>query len=118
MGRKKEINDRAFGGDSNLLVVVGALPVGSDAILKVGLQIYYRKGVDMKCPDWIESWKEQYDEDADCEVLKADIKIVMRRDNGEIIVRHSEYKSKHMPKIQVVGVNQGSTEPETGFRRW
>lgn len=72
----------------------------------------------MKCSDWVKSRKQQYDEDADCEVLKANIKLVMRRDNGEIIVRRPEYKSKQMPKIQIVGVNQGSTGSETGFGRW
>ena len=72
----------------------------------------------MKCPGWIDSLKEQYDEDADCEVLKADIKIVMKRDNGEIVIRHSEYRSKNMPTIKVV---QGSADPfhnHESSRRW
>lgn len=52
----------------------------------------------MKCPEWIESWKEQYAEDADCDVIRAEIKIVLRRDNGEIIIRHSEYRKRSFEK--------------------
>ena len=54
-----------------------------------------------KFPEWVDSWKEQYEEESDCEVLKADIKMVMRRGNGEIIIRSSEYESKDMPKIEL-----------------
>jgi hypothetical protein len=61
----------------------------------------------MKCPQWIDSWKEQYEEDADCDVLKADIKMVMRRSNGEIIIRHSEYKGKDIPEIKLNKTSQG-----------
>lgn len=61
-----------------------------------------------KLPEWIDSWKEQYEEEAACEVLKADIKMVMRKSNGEIIIRHSEYKSKDMPKIELSKTSQGS----------
>jgi len=61
-----------------------------------------------KFPEWVDSWKEQYDEDADCEVLKADIKMVMRRSNGEIVIRHSEYRGKNIPKIKLSDTLQGS----------
>ena len=61
-----------------------------------------------KFPEWVESWKDQYKEDADCEVLKADIKMVMRRSNGEIIIRSSEYKSKDIPEIKLNKTLQGS----------
>jgi len=60
-----------------------------------------------RLPEWIDSWKGQYREDVDCEVLKADIKMVMRKSNGEIIIRHSEYKSKNMPKIELNKTSQG-----------
>ena len=62
----------------------------------------------MKCPEWIDFWKEQYDEDSNCEVLKADIKIVMRRSNGEIVIRHSEYRGKDAPKIKLNNTLQGT----------
>ena len=58
-----------------------------------------------KFPEWVDSWKEQYEEDADCEVLKADIKMVMRRSNGEIIIRSSEYESKNIIRINNNGRN-------------
>ena len=61
-----------------------------------------------KFPEWVESWKDQYKEDADCEVLKADIKMVMRRSNGVIIIRSSEYKSKDIPKIKLNKTLHGS----------
>lgn len=54
-----------------------------------------------KFPEWVDSWRKQYKEDEDCEVLKADIKMVMRRSNGEIIIRYSEYEGKDMPKIEL-----------------
>ena len=69
----------------------------------------------MKCPEWIDSWKEQYDEDADCEVLKADIRIVMKRSNGEIVIRHSEYRAKNIPVIQIEGLPSGTYKKST---RW
>lgn len=62
-----------------------------------------------KFPEWVDSWKEQYEEEADCEVLKADIKMVMRRSNGEIIIRSSEYKGKDIPEIKLNKTLQGST---------
>lgn len=61
-----------------------------------------------KFPEWVESWKGQYKEDGDCEVLKADIKMVLRRPNGEIVIRCSEYKSKDMPDIKLNKRPQGS----------
>jgi len=72
----------------------------------------------MKCPEWIDSLKEQYEEDADCEVLKADIKIVMKRSNGEIVIRHSEYRSKDMPKITIVQASKDLTPRGECPRRW
>jgi len=72
----------------------------------------------MKCPEWIDSLKEQYEEDADCEVLKADIKIVMKRSSGEIVIRHSEYRSKDMPKIKMIHISQGLTPRSESLRRW
>ncbi|MDP8213369.1 MAG: hypothetical protein P9X22_08820 [Candidatus Zapsychrus exili] len=61
-----------------------------------------------KFPEWVDSWKEQYEEEAECEVLKADIRMVMRKSNGEIIIRSSEYESKNMPKIELNKTPQGS----------
>jgi hypothetical protein len=75
-------------------------------------------GSAVKCPDWIESWKEQYEEDADCEVLKADIKIVMKRENGEIVIRHSDYRSKNMPKIEIVHSPVYPCSDHGSTRRW
>lgn len=60
----------------------------------------------MKCPEWIESWKEQYDEDVDCDVIKAEIKIVMRRENGEIVIRHSEYRARSFDKQKGIVDNE------------
>jgi len=60
-----------------------------------------------KLPEWMDSWQKQYEEEVDCEVLKADIKMVMRKSNGEIIIRHSEYKSKEMPKIELNKTSRG-----------
>ena len=60
----------------------------------------------MKFLDWVEGWKSQYKEEADCKVLKADISIVMRNYKGEIIIRKSEYKSKSMPKIKLANEPQ------------
>ncbi len=71
-----------------------------------------------KFPEWVDSWKEQYNEDSDCEVLKADIKIVMRRDNGEIVIRHSEYRSKNMPTIEIVHSPDSSFRNHKSSRRW
>ncbi len=56
----------------------------------------------MKFTDWVENWKVQYKEEADCEVLKADISIVMKNYKGEIIIRKSEYRSKNLKEIKVV----------------
>lgn len=50
---------------------------------------------------WIESWKSQYKEEATCEVLKADISMVLKNHNGEIIIRKSEYKSNNLPEIKL-----------------
>lgn len=61
-----------------------------------------------KFPEWVDSWKEQYKEDRDCQVLKADIKMVLKRPNGEIVIRNSEYKSKDMPDIKLNKTPQGS----------
>jgi len=55
-----------------------------------------------KFPEWVEQWKEQYQEEKGCEVLKADIKIIFKAPNGEIIIRNSEYESKAMPEIKIV----------------
>lgn len=55
----------------------------------------------MKFLNWVENWKSQYKEEADCEVLKADISIVMKNYKGEIIIRKSEYRSNNMPKIKL-----------------
>ena len=60
----------------------------------------------MKFLDWVEGWKSQYKEEANCEVLKADISIVIRNYKGEIIIRKSEYKSKNMPKIKLANEPQ------------
>ena len=72
----------------------------------------------MKCPEWIDSWKEEYDEDADCEVLKADIKMVMKRSNGEIVIRHSEYRGKNVPAIKIVATPADSLSDQGCPRRW
>ncbi len=61
-----------------------------------------------KFPEWVDSWKEQYEEEVDCEILKADIKMVMRRSNGEIIIRHSEYRGKDIPEIKLNRTSLGS----------
>lgn len=61
-----------------------------------------------KFPEWVDSWKEQYKGDSDCEVLKADIKIVMRKSNGEIIVRSSEYEGKDIPEMKLNKTLHGS----------
>lgn len=55
----------------------------------------------MKFPNWIEELKAQYKEEANCEVLKADISIVLKNTVGEIIIRKSEYISKNIPKIKL-----------------
>jgi hypothetical protein len=54
-----------------------------------------------KFSDWVESWKSQYKEEINCEVLKADISMVLKKDNGEIIVRKSEYRSNNLPEIKL-----------------
>ena len=54
-----------------------------------------------KFSEWVESWKRQYQEEASCEVLKADISMVLKDDNGEIIIRKSEYKSNNLPEIKL-----------------
>lgn len=55
----------------------------------------------VKFSEWIESWKSQYKEEAKCEVLKADISMILKNHNGEIIIRKSEYKSNNFPKIRL-----------------
>lgn len=60
----------------------------------------------MKFLNWVENWKAQYKEEADCEVLKAEISIVMRNCKGEIIIRKSEYRNKNMPKIKLANEPQ------------
>lgn len=55
-----------------------------------------------KFSEWVESWKGQYKEEACCEVLKADISMVLKKDNGEIIIRKSEYRSNNLPEIKLV----------------
>lgn len=52
--------------------------------------------------EWIESWKNQYKEEVKCEVLKADISMVLKNRNGEIIIRKSEYRSNNLPEIKIV----------------
>lgn len=54
-----------------------------------------------KLSEWIESWKGQYKEEASCEVLKADISMVLKKDNVEIIIRKSEYRSNNLPEIKL-----------------
>ena len=54
-----------------------------------------------KFSEWIESWEGQYTEEAKCEVLKADISMILRKDNGEIIIRKSEYRSNNLPEIKL-----------------
>lgn len=54
-----------------------------------------------KFSEWVESWKDQYKEEANCEVLKADISMVLKKDNGEIIIRKSEYRSNNLPEIKL-----------------
>lgn len=61
-----------------------------------------------KFPEWVDSLKELYEEDADCEVLRADIKMVMKKPNGEIIVRCSEYEDKVISEIELDETSQGS----------
>lgn len=56
-----------------------------------------------KFSEWIESWENQYKEEANCEVLKADISMVLKNHNGEIIIRKSEYRSNNIPEIKLVG---------------
>ena len=55
-----------------------------------------------KFSKWVESWKDQYKEEVSCEVLKADISMVLKKDNGEIIIRKSEYRSNNLPEIKLV----------------
>ncbi|OGX61439.1 MAG: hypothetical protein A2471_01015 [Omnitrophica WOR_2 bacterium RIFOXYC2_FULL_45_15] len=55
-----------------------------------------------KFPEWIDSWKNQYKEDMNSEVLKAEIKMILKKPNGEIAVWDSEYKSENFPKIKIV----------------
>lgn len=51
--------------------------------------------------EWIESWNGQYKEEVSCEVLKADISMVLKKGNGEIIIRKSEYRSNNLPEIRL-----------------
>jgi hypothetical protein len=61
-----------------------------------------------KFTDWIEEWKSQYKEETNCEVLKADISIILKNAADEIIIRKSAYKSKNMPKIKLANEPQNT----------
>ena len=57
----------------------------------------------MKLREWIEAWAGQYAEDLDNEVWQADIRMVLKADNGELNLRVSEYRKKGAPeKITIV----------------
>ena len=61
-----------------------------------------------KFPEWVKSLKDQYKEESSCEVLKANISMVLKNENGEIIIRNSEYKSNNFPEIKLSKALQGS----------
>jgi len=60
-------------------------------------------------PEWVDSWEDQYKEHKDNEVLKADIKVILRTPSGEIHIIHSEYLAKHMDSIKDLQLTKNAT---------